>query len=273
VDGDEHADGLQAWRRADGRYFRLLYADGTEFFVDRLGSDVYATWPASSTIEDTSIYLLGPVLGFVLRLRGTICLHASAVDIGGRAIALLGAGEAGKSTTAAAFARRGYSVLTDDVSPLNERDGIPYLQPTYPQVRLWPDAVELLYGSEDALPKLTPNWTKCGLALAGRAFQDRPLPLAAIYVLGGWGECSQDGIESLAGREALRVLLAHSYVGYLLDRRMRRQEFDGLTRLAARIPVRRVVSPRDRSQVFRICSRILGNLEESGCTASPTTAR
>lgn len=273
--GDAHTDGLKAWRLADGQCFRLLYADGTEFFVNHAGTEIYAAWADSSTIEDTSIYLLGPVLGFALRLRGTACLHASAVEVGGRAIALLGPGQAGKSTTAAAFASRGHSVLTDDVAPILERHGVPHLQPTYGQVRLWPDSVALLYGSEEALPLLTPNWTKRALDLGGHrgGFQDRPLQLAAIYVLGERTEGSEHRIEPLSGRDALRTLLANSYVGYLLDRAAREEEFACLSRLVQRVALRRVISRHDPSQLPALCSRILDDVEEIGCTASPTTAR
>ena len=107
--GDGKTPSLQVWRVAGGAYFRLRYADGTEFLVDRAGSQVWATWPDSSTLEDTATYLLGPVLGFVLRLRGITCLHASAVAVGDRAIALLGPASAGKSTTAAVFSPDGSS--------------------------------------------------------------------------------------------------------------------------------------------------------------------
>lgn len=271
---DGHADGLKVWRLGGGRFFRLLYADGTEFFVDRRGIEIYARWPNWSTLEDTAIYLLGPVLGFALRLRGTVCLHASAVQIGNAAIALLGPGEAGKSTTAAAFSRMGYRILTDDVAPLLEAGGAPHLQPSYPQLRLWPDSVALLYGSEGALRRLTPSWAKCALDLtsAGDRFQHEPLPLAAVYVLAGRAG-SELRIEAITGCGRLPALVAHSYVGYLLDRTMREQEFNSLARVASAVPVRRVAAPQCATQVFRVCTRIAEDCEAIRCTALPTMAR
>ena len=181
----ENTPALRVWRQAGGACFRLLYSDGTEFIVDRGGSEVWATWPGSSTLEDTATYLLGPVLGFVLRLRGITCLHASAVAIGDRAIAMLGPASAGKSTVAAAFCRMGHPVLADDIVALSERDDVFQVQPAYPQLRLWPESVALLYGAADALPRLTPTWDKRALDLTrnGCRFQQQPLPLAAIYVL------------------------------------------------------------------------------------------
>src|ERR1041384_1080651 len=102
---------LRVFRLAEGRYYRFCYADRTEFVVDRDGTEVWAEWCAPLTLEDTATYLLGPVMGFVMLLRGVVCLHASAVVIGNQAIAFVGAGGSGKSTTAAAFGERGYRGL------------------------------------------------------------------------------------------------------------------------------------------------------------------
>ena len=272
---DEDTPALRAWRLAGGACFRLQYSDGTEFLVDRKGSEVWATWPESSTLEDTVTYLLGPVLGFVLRLRGITSLHASAIAVGGRAIALVGPAEAGKSTAAAAFARMGHAILADDVVALVEQDGTLHVQPAYPQLRLWPDSVALLYGSADALPRVTPTWDKRALDLTrnGYRFQQQPLPLAAIYVLGERSSDTELRVQTLRGRELLRTLLANTYVSYLLDATMRAQEFASLARVGSSVPVRRVVAPPDPARLSQLCACILDDCEALGCTASPTMAR
>ena len=95
------------WQSDHRGGYRLRYGDGTVFIVDAHGASIWAVWPRDLTLEDTAIYLLGPVLAFVLRLRGITCLHASAFCINGHAVALTGHSGAGKSTTAAAFAGRG----------------------------------------------------------------------------------------------------------------------------------------------------------------------
>lgn len=258
-DGDGKTPTLRVWRVAGGAYFRLRYADGTEFLLDSAASEAWATWPDSSTLEDTATYLLGPVLGFMLRLRGITCLHASAVAVGDRAIALLGPASAGKSTTAAVFSRMGHRVLTDDIVALSERDETLEVQPAYPQLRLWPETVALLYGGADTLPRLTPTWDKRALDLTtnGGRFQERPLPLAAIYVLAERSPDPEPRIEGLQGRESLLTLLANTYVGYLLDAAMRGQEFESLGRLVATVPVRRVVPSADPTHIARLCGRIV----------------
>ena len=90
------------------------------------------------------------------------------------AIALLGPAGSGKSTTAAAFSERGFSILAEDVVTLDDRGDHFLVRPGYPCIRFWPAAVKALYGSETHLPKLTPNWDKCYLDLTERAITFTP---------------------------------------------------------------------------------------------------
>ena len=63
-------------------------------------------------------------------------------------------------------------------------------------------------------------------------------------------------VEEIAGGDALAGLVANTYVNYLLDRDMRSAEFDVLSRVVARIPIRRVRPPADPSAVFDLCEAI-----------------
>lgn len=264
VDGESSAviDSLQlkVTSLQKGEYVRLKYVDGTEFTVAHKGTHLWATWPNELTLQDAVTYLLGPVLGFVLRLRGITSLHASAVAIDGKAVALLGAPGAGKSTTAAAFARLGYGVVTDDVLALTDQQDAVVVQPAYPCIRLWPESVRALYGAPDALPLLTPNWDKRYLDLTqpGYHFHAEALPLAAVYVLGErCGDFSAPFIERITSRDGLMALITNSYVNYLLDKPMRAKEFEVLTGLIDHTPVRRVVPHSAASRLPELCEMIL----------------
>src|SRR5215813_2826522 len=248
---------LRVFRLLEGKYFRFDYADQTQFVIDRLGSEVWAEWSAPLTLEDTATYLLGPVLGFVMLLRGIVCLHASAIAIGNEAIALAGPAGSGKSTTAAAFAERAYRVLAEDVVTLDDRQDHFLVRPGYPCIRLWPPAVRALYGSETHLPKLTPNWDKCYLDLSER-FQGQPLPLAAIYHL---GERHHDArapyVEKLDRTEGLMALVANTYATKLMDKQMRAREFELLTRVVGNVSLKRVTPNADPARIGDLCDRIL----------------
>jgi hypothetical protein len=250
---------LRMFSVLEGKYFRFSYADRTEFLVDQAGTEVWAKWAEPLTIEDTATYLLGPVMGFVMLLRGVVCLHASAIAVGDKAIALLGPAGSGKSTTAAAFSDRGYSVLAEDVVTLDDHGCQFLVRPGYPCIRLWPASVKALYGSESHLPKLTPNWDKCYLDLTER-FHAEPLPLAAIYHLGGRRhDTKAPFVESLDRSEGLLSLIANTYATKLMDKQMRAREFELLTRVLNNVPLRRVTPHADPARIPELCDAILND--------------
>jgi hypothetical protein len=246
-------------------FFELRYSDGARFVVNGAANQMWCEWKAPLTVEDFSTYFLGPVMGFVLRRRGLTALHASSVCIGGHAIALGGEAHAGKSTTAAALTLRGVRVLCEDISALNEKNGRMWVESGYPRVCLWPDAVQKLLGVPDALPRLTPTWEKCYLALDGKLAKFEPAhqPLGAIYLIEARSEeNSAPRIEEISPREALLRLVQNTYMNWILDRAHRAQEFDVLTRMMAYVPVRRVVPHRDPARIGKLCELLLCDAEK-----------
>lgn len=255
---------LTVWTLSDGALFHLRYRDGTEFVVDRDGTEVRGTWPDTLTLADASTYLLGPVLGLVLRLRGITCLHGSAIDVGGQALAVIGPPGSGKSTTAAIFATSGYRVLSDDVVALADHGSSFLAQPSYPRLGLWSDSVETLFGFPDALPQQTPTWTKCYLDLTrnGYRFQPSPLPLRAVYVLGERDpNALAPAVHTLPVREGLTQLIENTYLSYLLDRTMSVRDLDVLSRLVSSMPVRRLTPRADSAFLSGLRDAILDDFD------------
>ena len=257
---------LRVFALLGGKFYRFCYSDRTEFVLDQNGTRIWAQWPEPLTLEDTTTYLLGPIMGFVMLLRGFVCLHASAIAIGEEAIAIVGPAGAGKSTTAAAFSGRGYRILAEDVLTLDDREDRFLVRPAYPCIRLWPSSVKALYGADDHLPKLTPNWDKCYLDLTTRPeqFQREPLPLRAIYLL----DERQDDygapfIEPLERAEGLMSLIANSYSTKLMDKQMRAVQFDLLGRVLSNVPLRRVRPHASPARIPELCDSILKDFQSS----------
>ncbi|MGA8144869.1 MAG: hypothetical protein WB987_13355 [Candidatus Acidiferrales bacterium] len=214
--------------------------------MNQEGTEVWALWPDHSSVEDAATYLLGPVLGLLLRLRGVTCIHASAVAFEDSSVAFVGAEGSGKSTTAAAFAQSGCAVLSDDVVALIEYDDGFKVAPAYPHVCLWPDSVRMLYGSPDALPPFSPNWEKrrLGLGNGELRFGEGALPLRAIYLLDDRRSEPGPFIEAIPARTAFLSLVANSYATNMLDSEMRVQEFKTFSRLVLGVPIRRLFTSR-----------------------------
>lgn len=262
---------LRIWQVGEGEILRLSYFDGMQFWVDREGANIWASWPDQLSVEDAATYLLGPVLGLLLRLRGATCLHASAVAVGGKAVAFVGSTGAGKSTTAAALARHGLPVLSDDIVALSEASGRFEVLPSYPYLSLWPEPVSILYGSEDAAPRFVPGWEKRCISAEsqGVKFERRAVPLGAIYVLAPRQEEPSPSIAAISPENAFLSLVANTYATNILNREMRAQEFHVLGRLIKRVPVRQLVATRDLQRLDELCHVICQDVTPQDTSATP----
>jgi HPr Serine kinase C-terminal domain len=243
----------------DGEWFLLTYGDGTRFALRRTGGEIWACWPSGGSLSVAATYLLGPVIGFALRLRGQTCFHASAVVIGGRVILLTGPAGAGKSSAAAALALRGHRVIGDDIAVIDAVDDGWMVHPAIPGIRLWDDMVESLLGRADVLPLLAPGWEKrqYDLRTSQTGFSaDASVPLGAIYLLTPSPGNRPSAAVRLGGSEALLALVANTYANVLLTAPLRRAEFLALSAVVRRVPVWRVDAPRSAQELAGFCERV-----------------
>lgn len=274
---DKNQPVLHIWQALDRSFLRLAYADGTQFWIDQQRVNIWSTWPEKLSLENTFSYLLGPVFGLLLRLRGITCLHASAVAFDDWCAVFVGAEGAGKSTTAAAFAAEGQPVLSDDVVALGwgspaaaksapgfdiSRTSLFHVWPAYPHICLWPDSAEMVPGLPENLPRLAPDWDKRRLALGadGILYAPRPLPLAAIYIFVERRADRAPAIEPCLPKTALLSLVANTYANNVLSPELRAQEFSLLDRLVASVPTRILTPHGDPARLVEMCSLIRQDL-------------
>lgn len=269
---------MKIWKgKGDGHYF-IRYTHGLTFSVNSAISRMQVHRAPTLSDRDIAPFLLGPALGIVLRLRGITCLHASAVNIGGRAIAFVGVPGAGKSTTAAVFAQKGHSVLTDDIVAIGKRGALFVAHSGYPFLNLLPDSMALLAGGAAASGLSGDCVEKLPIRVDRRegGFQEEALPLAAIYVLAERSDAaSATSTSSVSPQDALIALARNTYANKMLDAEMRVGEFRTLGELANSIPVRRLIAPArlaDLDGFYRtICADAAeaAGLAQAGC--SPIT--
>jgi hypothetical protein len=125
----------------------LLAKDGTTLIVE----------PGSDNIDPQllNLYILSEALGIILYQKGLFLLHASAIKIGEQVVIFAGTPGAGKSTTAAAFAQCGYTVLADDMVAMSlDSAGKIMVYPAFSQIKIWPSAVKGLGYNPSSLPPL-----------------------------------------------------------------------------------------------------------------------
>jgi len=160
------------------------------------------------------LYLLGSAFGVLLHQRSLLPLHANAMDVGGRAVAFMGASGAGKSTMAAWFHDRGYPVLADDVCVVTTgEDGQPVAHPGIPRLRLWRDALESSGRSPDEYEHAFDDADKYNVPTR-ESRSSGAMPLGSVYLLDEPNsQAREQGIVRLAGIDALDALVANTYRG------------------------------------------------------------
>jgi hypothetical protein len=89
-----------------------------DFFITADLRQIVCHPATAGKTELIPIVVPGTVTAFLLAMSGRCVLHASAVDLGGRALAFVGTSGQGKSTMAALFCAAGALLVTDDVLPL-----------------------------------------------------------------------------------------------------------------------------------------------------------
>lgn len=221
----------------------MEWGDGARFVISEDATTVHVLRPSGMSHDSICTYLVNSVLALCLRRRGTTCLHASAVDIDGEAVAFVASSGSGKSTLAWTLVQRGHTLMTDDVAAVG---GTPtQLRPGYPRLRLWPWTVEGLLGDADALPRICDDWEKRSADSA--EFDVRERPLAAVVMLDGFGETV--ALRPLAEPHALAALMRNVSLDKILDTEGRRQDFIALGQIAATVPVLALTRPRDLAAV------------------------
>jgi hypothetical protein len=193
------------------------------------------------------VYLLGPGLATLLHQRGRMVFHGTGIAEAGAGLLLLGESGAGKSTLAAAAVAEGFRLVADDVSPVNETSE---LLPGPGRLKVGEDAAAALGRDPADLAPLGEGFPKRVLRVpAARS----PVPLAAVAVLQAGPRAASEALE---GEQAFLALLGHSYCRRLLPDTGDRLHFERCAALAASVPVRRLVVPRDLGRLGEAVDRL-----------------
>lgn len=168
-----------SWERCDEHF--LLRIPAIARFMLTGGRDIVFAPESDADPGDVPIFIVGTVFGILLHQREQIVLHASAVEVNGKAIVFCGHSGAGKSTLAAALTHRGYPVVADDVCGLSLQDDVPTVHSDGRQLKLWTQAIARLELAERRGARVRRKLEKFFIDPHNVATE--PLPLGAVYVL------------------------------------------------------------------------------------------
>lgn len=230
---------------ADGRHARCCLAPG----VDR------------RTVEAN---LLNIVIGTALTLQGEEPLHATAIDLGGVAVALLGSSGAGKSSLAAHLLSRGGDLVTDDMLRLKFDDQQVLALPGPYRLKLLDEPARIYF----------PTASADGLfnALSGKMMirpgavdrrESHGVPLAALYFLGDLpGQAPVEEVEAIAlyGLDRVRVLLASAMDDRNTSPSRLARQMAFVSELSSKLPLFHLRYPRRFEVMDRVAAEIARTL-------------
>jgi hypothetical protein len=199
-------------------------------------------------------------------MRGTPALHASAVAVAGRAALFLAPSGGGKSTLATAFVASGLPLVSDDIVSVGRAGGLPAAHPGYPQMRLWlDDALSLIGDAARSLAPVHPAHDKRRMPVGpggfGR-FEDRTLPIGAVYVLERRTQPGPCLVEPVPGARRVIDLVRHSFAAEVVDivGLQNATRLGVLAALAAEVPFRRLSYPSGKENLDAVTAAVIDDL-------------
>ena len=177
----------------------------------------------------------------------------------GEILSLLGENGAGKSTLAAGFMQRGYSILSDDVVPV---DTSLNALPGFPRIKLWQDTADKLGIDTRGLRRIRPSDEKFNYPLAEQ-FQTEPLPVRWVYVLDTHDDDSI-AMEPLSGMRRFHPLYDNTYrPDYLEGMKLEAWQLRKCGQLAGKIHLVHIRRPRDGFDLEGLITEILADIEKT----------
>jgi hypothetical protein len=201
-------DGFAHWaveaRRDPGRW-TLRYAGICDVTLDHRSRTIVVHRASEADPRLIPIFLEGNVLAHALAADGLLVLHATAVEVGGRALAIVGPSGAGKSTLGALLCAAGARLVADDALRVDATGSGVVCFPGSRGLRLRKAAASLGREIEGTAVETADGRTK---VVPSRRV-DSPLELGAALVPVPSHEATRLELRRLSTAEGLRELIRY----------------------------------------------------------------
>lgn len=219
-------------------------------------------------LEYVEAYLLNYAVSAALLLRGEETLHATAVDIGGRVVGLLGSSGSGKSTLASYLRTAGARIVTDDVLRIGGADA-PLAYPGPHRLKLFDESATRFLAGASPSGRWSPTRDKRVYDLGVEEPALDPRPLVALYHLRAprSGGDSRIELTRLRGLDLFRTLGGSTMNNALRTPGRPERHFRFVEGLARRLPVHALAYPRDFVSLGEVAAAIFRTAGAGGSGA------
>ncbi len=258
---------LQQWSQGaalpDGSRYRR-WAGLVEFLVTPDARRIYARTLDETRHEALLAYLLVDALSYAMVRLGREPLHATAVLTDRGAVAFVGESGFGKSTLAALFIRSGFRLVTDDMLVLTpERDGyLAHAGP--PRIKLYRGIANRIFGISHRGVPMNAVTEKLIIPLDERQTFRESASLRAIYLIRERDDRHPPRrplIRTLSPARAFPRILAATAAHYAFERDRLTRQFEFVTRLVSRVPIKTLAYRRDEQNMDSVRDAVLADVD------------
>lgn len=221
----------------------------------------------SENMALVQMYLMGTAMGALLIQRGIVPLHGSCVrKSDGTTVLFTGESGAGKSTTAAYFVSEDWRIMSDDVTPVQIKFDTVMAYPSFPQQKLWDDAVERHVLDSKKAKLLWEKDERQKFAMHSVAdFYDKKERLDCVIQLIP-KEQNEITYREVFGVEKAILLREHTYRNFLYaDNTSKQIHFQQCAKMAEKLKVFQIFRPIGKVTERQIFETIEHILEETSC--------
>lgn len=195
------------------------------------------------------LFTISEAFGLILQQKGYFLLHGSAVQVGKKAYVFIGISGAGKSTTIAAFAKAGYTVLSDDMTAISfDKNGKPIILPAYPEIKIWENSVNNLGFDKTKLEPAYEGHDKYLLKQPEDIFPSEGIPLEQIIVLQKPYSRKKEALK--INEIPIELLKYYPLPQQILRGSVLERHFWDSIKIASQVSVKRVNRPKNYPQLF-----------------------
>jgi len=239
----------------------MRWKDCFDFLVTPDGARVSCRNLSNYAFESLEAHLTNFAVSSALLQQGEEALHATVVDIGGRAIGLLGGSGAGKSTLASFLRTGGGEIVTDDILrvAIDEETVIAHSGPY--RLKLFQEPARLFLPGASESGRWSPAGDKFIYDLGDPTLIRPARRLTALYDLRALAQSDDCRIvlERMTGFDLFQTIGASTMNnGLQMPARLGRH-FRFVTRLANLLPVYRLTYPRTFESFDEVADKIHGS--------------
>ncbi|MCQ2516587.1 MAG: hypothetical protein MJ094_06960 [Saccharofermentans sp.] len=231
---------------------RFYVTNGNRIVIEKLGTDD----------EQIRLYLMGTCMGAILQQRGIIPLHGSCVCNGEKSLVITGNSGAGKSTTAAEFLKRGWSLMSDDVTPIVEENGVYYACSTYPGQKMWQDTIDRSENADRVVKNIIreEDGRQKFQLQAKKSFINTTKPLMyGVYLIPGSEKLMMDEVTGFAKTD---MLMRNLYRAFMVgDKQGKSSQLKTCVKLGEQMRLFIVARPADEYTETKIVDWLLEQME------------